>query len=197
MKKIYFLLISLTIIVSGFIFYDLQLNHQSTIVSEANDKKKTQIPELLIFQFQPSLKENTEVIINFEKKHLIFRTIYPFLPEPPPPPRKDGTNEPFIETNKHLRSYSLKLQDEDLNDLKMIIRKISKKDLERIEGKYIDGTSYNFSILFSNKNLENGFIAQEKTKNQKELVLEILNILEKTNPFEENKSIISYYYKNN
>lgn len=197
MKKIYFLLILLAIIVIGFIFYDLKQDNQSKIISENPTKKKTEIPELLIFQFQPTLKENTEVMINFEKKHLIFRTIYPFLPEPPPPPRKDGTNKPFIESNKPLQSYSIKLQDEDLKDLKMIIRKILEKDFERIDGNYIDGTSYNFSILFSNNNLENGFIAQEKTENQKKLVLEILNILEKSNPFEENKSIISYYYKNN
>lgn len=197
MKKIYFSLIFLTIIVSGFIFYDFKKNNQSKIISENLTKKKTEIPELLVFHFQPSLKENTEVIINFEKKYFVFRTIYPDIQEPPPPPRKGGNNEQFIETNKHLQSYSVKLQDEDLKDLKMIISKISKKDLERMESSYIDGTSYNFSILFSNKNLENGFIAQEKTENQKELVLEILNILEKANPFEENKSIISYYYKNN
>ena len=197
MKKIYFLLIFLIVIVSGFIIYDLKLNDQSLIFGEEIDKKIAINPELLVFQFQPSLKENTEVIINFEKKYLVFRNIYPFLPEPPPPPRKNGINEPFIEANKPLQSYSVKLQDEDLRDLKIIIRKISKKDLERIEGNYIDGTSYNFSILFSNRNLENGFIAQEKTKNQKELVVGILNILQKTNPFKENESIISYYYKNN
>ena len=77
----------------------------------------------------------------------------------------------------------------------MIIDKISAKDFERIEGTYIDGTSYNFSILYSGNNLKNGFIANEKTENQKELVLEILNLLQKTNTFEENQSILSYYFK--
>jgi len=198
MKKIYFLLILLTIIVGGFIIYDLKLSDQSHIVGENIDKKKATSLELLVFQFQPSLEENTEVIINFEKKYLIFRSVYSYFPEPPPPPSmRQKDIEEFIDKRKPIKPYFVNLSNKELKYLENILNLLSDKDYKRIESPNIDGTSYNFSTFYSNKNLKNGFIAQDKTENQRKLVLEILNILQKTNTFEENKSLISYYYKNN
>lgn len=34
---------------------------------------------------------------------------------------------------------------------------------------YIDGISYNFSILFSDKSLKNAFVAHDKTENQEKI----------------------------
>ena len=205
MKKTTYIFIAIFVVVGlFFIIKRFDMIYTDKEESKANWEIKSQTkslvignnnPEMLTFIIQPSLNENVEVIINFEKNYLFFRNIYPFSPEPPPPTKKDGTHEEFVETRKSLKPYFAKLQNEDLRDLKMIIDKISAKDFERIEGTYIDGTSYNFSILYSGNNLKNGFIANEKTENQKELVLEILNLLQKTNTFEENQSILSYYFK--
>jgi hypothetical protein len=54
MKKIYFLLIFLTITVAGFIMHDLKLLDQSHSVGNDVDTKAVMSPELLVFQFQPS-----------------------------------------------------------------------------------------------------------------------------------------------
>ncbi|MCU7619218.1 hypothetical protein NZ698_18725 [Chryseobacterium sp. PBS4-4] len=196
MKKIYLRLIFLTIIVAAFIMHDLKLRDQSHSIGNDVDMKVVMSPELLVFQFQPSLNENTEVIISFEKKYLIFRSIYSYFPEPPPPPSmKRNDNEEFIDRRKPVKPYYANLSNEEVKYLENILNILSDRDYKRLESPNIDGMSYNFSTLYSNKNLKNGFIAQDKTDNQRKLVLEILNILQKTNNFEENKSLISYYYK--
>jgi hypothetical protein len=189
MKKIYLLFFALTLVVILFIVYDSKLENKS----QAIGKTISVNPELLIFHFQPSLKENTEVVINFEKKYIVFRPMYPFFPEPPTPPGKDGKTDVFSSQRKPIKSYLANLRDEDLKYFRILITSLSTSDYKRIEDVYIDGTSYNFSILFSNKILKNGFIAQDKTKNQEEIIIEILKLLHKTNRQEENLEILKYY----
>lgn len=196
MKKIYFLLLILSLIVGGFIFYDLKSNDKVKISGKRQEIQEIK-PELLIFHFQPALKENTEVIINFEKKYLVFRTMNPFFPEPPPPPTKDGKIEPFTNPRKPVKPYLANLTDEDLKYFKSLTTSLSPTDYNRIEDVYLDGTSYNFGILFSDKTLKNGFIAQKKTENQEKIILEILKLLHKTNPHEDNLEILQYYSRHN
>lgn len=191
MKKIYLLILALSAMVVGFIIYDLNASEKFETSHKKNETQEIK-PELLIFHFQPSLKENTEVIINFEKKYLVFRPMYPSSPEPPQPPRKDGTTQPFTKQRKP-ESYLSDLSDNDLTYFKTLIKSLSTNDYNRIDGTYIDGTSYNFGILFSNKILKNGFIAQDKTENQEKIILEILRLLHKTNQYEDNFEILDYY----
>ncbi|MBW8359892.1 MAG: hypothetical protein K0M63_08855 [Weeksellaceae bacterium] len=151
-------------------------------------------PELFTFVFQPALSHNTEVIISFEKKYLLFRNIYPFNPEPPPPPRKDGkSTAELTDKEKAIQPYAVVLKDAELETLREIINKLSEKDFRRIEGTYIDGTSCNFSILYNGKHFRNGFIAGDMTYNQRLLYSEILKLLYTTNKFEENLPILKYY----
>lgn len=192
MKKIYFLLLILSLIVGWFISYDFRSNEKVKISSKSQKFQEIR-PEILIFHFQPSLNENAEVVINFEKKYLVFRTMHSFIPEPPPSPGKDGTIESFKDQKKSIKPYFADLTDEDLVYLKSLIKSLSTKDFKRIEDVYLDGTSYNFGILFSNKTLKNGFIAQDKTENQEKIILEILRLLHKTNLHENNLEILQYY----
>ncbi|MCX8531942.1 hypothetical protein [Chryseobacterium luquanense] len=153
---------------------------------------KKSYPELLVFHFQPSLKENTEVIINFDKKYLIFKSMYPHSAEPPPPMRRKDY-EKFIDKRKPLKPYFTNLSDKELKNLNILINSFFDEDYQRIEELNIDGISYNFSILFSNKDLKNGFISNDKTENQEKLVKEIISLLHKTNKYEENKPTLQYY----
>lgn len=192
MKKIYFLILILSLIVGGFIFFDLKSNEKLE-TSSKSQKIQNINPEIFIFHFQPSLKENTEVIINFEKKYLVFKTMYPFIPEPPP--SRDDAKEPFENSKKPLQNYFTDLEGDDLKHLKSLIKSLSTSDYKRIEDNYIDGISYNFSILFSDKSLKNAFVAHDKTENQEKIILEVLRLLEKTNKHEENFEILVYYSK--
>ncbi len=194
MKKNYLLFLFVIVIFGGFIIYDLNSNKKFETSYKTNGSQEIK-PELLIFHFQPALKENTEVMINFEKKYLIFRPIHPFFPEPPPPPRKDGKTEPLKNQRKPVKPYLANLTDEDLKYFKSLTTSLSPTDYNRIEDVYIDGTSYNFGILFSDKTFKNGFIEQKKTENQERIILEILRLLHKTNPHEDNLEILQYYSK--
>ncbi|WP_312076620.1 hypothetical protein [Chryseobacterium sp.] len=143
------------------------------------------------------VRGSTEVVINFEKKNLIFRAMYPFIPEPPPPPTKAGKTKPFTNPRKLVKPYFANLADEDLKYFKSLIKSLSTSDYKMIEDVYIDGTSYNFGILFSNKISKNGFIAPYKTENQEKIILEILRLMHKTNPHEDNLEILQYYSRHN
>lgn len=187
MRKISLLIFALILIVAVFMIYDSKLEDKS----QAIDNNAPINPELLVFHFQPSLKENTEVVINFEKKYLVFKSMYPYSPEPPRSTRKDY--EEFIDKRKPIKPYSINLSDKELNYLKNLINSLSDKDFQRIEKSYVDGISYNFSILFSDKVLKNGFIAQNKTENQEKIIVEILRLLHKTNRYTENLEIFKYY----
>lgn len=192
MKKVLFSVLILSLAVGGFISYDLKSNQKVKISRKSQEIKEIK-PELLIFHFQPSLKENSEVVINFEKKYLVFKAMFPFIPEPPPPPREDGTVEPFTSSRMPLKAYRADLSEDDLMYFKSLIKSLSTSDYKGIENTYIDGTSYQFSILFSDKGLKNGFIAQDKTENQQKIILEILRLLHKTNPHQDNLEILQYY----
>ena len=165
---------------------------QLTTLSQPTDKNS--IPILLTFSFQPSLQENTEVIINFEKKYLLFRNIYPYVPEPLPPPRVDGkTSNELTDKRLIVTPYSSSLRDSELNQIAKIVAKLSGKDFERVDGMYIDGISCNFSVLDSNGSFKNGFIANDMTDNQKMLYRAILNLLYTTNQSEQNRMLLNYF----
>jgi|GEM_PF-1395315 len=149
-------------------------------------------PVLMSFIFQPSLKENTEIVIDFQNKKFIFRNIYEYIAEQPPSPSKNDKINNNITPNKPLKPFIADLNQEEINTLKKIINSLSNSDYKGIEDTYIDGTSYNFMISFGN-NFKNGFIANKKTKNQQILISNILHILENKNKFEENENIINYY----
>ncbi|SEG63050.1 hypothetical protein SAMN05421847_3027 [Halpernia humi] len=150
-----------------------------------DSNSKTQ-PQFLTFIFQPSLNENAEVNVNFEKKYLTFKTIYPFLQEPPAFGEKKTEKKPP-------KPYYAELTQNQINELTKILVNLNDEDYQQIQGNYIDGISYNFSILNSDKTFKVGYIANEKTENQKKLTTEILNLVSETNKFEENFSAISYY----
>jgi len=192
MKKIYSLFLILSLVVGWFIYCDLKSPENLKTSEKSHEINKIQ-PEILTFHFQPALDENTEVIINFDKKYLVFRTMYPFFPEPPPPPGKDGRPGPYTNQRKSVKPYLADLSDDDLTYFKNLIKSLSTNDYNRIEDVHLDGTSYNFGILFSNKTLKNGFIAQDKTENQKKIIIEILRLLHKTNPHQNNLEILQYY----
>jgi len=141
-------------------------------------------PELLTFIFQPALNHNTEVVLNFEKNYLTFKNIYPFNPEPPPPPKMNGEIINYS-VEKPLRPFFVTLTSEEKTVIKNIVNKLSETDYNGIAGPYIDGTSYNFSIVFGRK-FKVGYISSEKTLNQSILIEEILNLLDKKNQYEEN-----------
>lgn len=150
--------------------------------------------ELFNFIFQPSLNENTELIINFNKKYLSFKSIYPISPEP----------EPYIDINgeinnlpiqKPLKPFLIILNKDELNKLESILNNLKEDDFHAIESLNIDGISYNFSITKSNNDFKVGYIKAENSKLQRELVSEISRLLSTNNPFKENEKIISYYLK--
>ncbi len=143
-------------------------------------------PKLLTFIFQPSLNENSEIVIDFEKKYFTFKTIYPFQQEPKP------RGENFVE-EKPPKPYYSTLSKTQLDELAKILTELKDVDFQKIEGTYTDGISYNFSILTSDNNFKVGYIADDTTENQKKLVEEVLNLLEETNKFPENYPAIGYY----
>lgn len=148
-------------------------------------------PELLTFIFQPSLKPNTEVIINFEKNYMTFKNIYAFNPEPPPPPKMNEEISNYS-VEKPIRPYFATITNEEKTVIKNIVNKLSETDYNEIEGTYTDGTSYHFNIVFG-KQLKVGYISDDKTVNQRNLIEEILNLVIKKNQYEENFPILSYY----
>lgn len=125
-------------------------------------------------------------MIDFEKKYLTFKTIYPFILEPQP------YGENIIE-EKQPKPYYSTLTETQLIELSKTLRNLKEVDFQRIEGTYIDGISYNFSILTSHKDFKVGYIAYNTTENQRKLIEEILKLLEETNKFTENNSVIAYY----
>ena len=157
---------------------------------ETWNKRIQSKPQFLSFIFQPSLNENVEVNINFEKRYLTFKTIYPFISVPEP----TKSREKNIEI-KPSKPYYSELNEKQLKELTKILSEFKIEDYKPIEGTYIDGISYNFSILNSNKLFKVGNIANDATENQQKLILQILKLIENTNKFEENKTIINYYYK--
>ena len=154
------------------------------------DKELKQKPSLMTFIFQPSLEENTEIVVDFRNKSLTFHPVYPYLPEPPPPPPAKFTKN----LEKPLIPYFAKLDELQLFALENLLQDFKTNDFNRIDGTYTDGTSYNFSTLFTDNQLKVGYIAKDKTVNQEKLVETMIKLVDSTNKFDENKRIISYYY---
>ncbi len=198
MKKSLLSLGVLFIIVSSFIiFYKFKINEKPTEMKRReiwNNRINEKKPILFSIIFQPSLKENCEVIIDFEKKYLIFKNIYLHIPEPLPPPNKNGdTAINYNVRQQPIKPFFTTLNDNDIKEVKMILSRLNESDYRRFEDLQIDGTSYNFSILFSDNQFKNGFIASEKTENQANLISKILELLNSKNSYEENKQILQYY----
>lgn len=149
--------------------------------------------KLMSFLFQPALKENSEVIIDFSTRQLIFRNIYEFIEEPPPPPSKNGITKPFYDPRKPLIPFVADLSLNDIENLNKLINILKNDDYKRIEGKYIDGMGCNF-MIYDGKNVKNGLIARDKTENQAELQKYMLTLLLEKNKFQENVSVINYYF---
>lgn len=148
-------------------------------------------PQFLVFIFQPSLKPNTEVVIDFNNKNLVFRSIYDDLPEPPPPPSyNQKVQENDISEERRIKPFLAELNQTDIDRFTDIIQSFSDKDYKRIEDNYVDGTSYNFLISYSDKNFRNGFIGDSKTEKQSQLISLILQILNAKNPYDENRTAL-------
>lgn len=188
MKKFLFLIL---LIIFSCNEKDKIVENKTENLSFENSKENN--PELLTFMFQPSLKENTEVILNFDKKYLTFRDIYPFIQEPPPPPNLKGESNSQYVFRKPIHPFVVNLTNEELSPIKSALSNLSNIDYQRIEGTEIDGTSYAFSILFSNQDFKVGFIANLKSDEQRKLINEILNLIKKKNNFSENEVILDYY----
>ncbi|UOE37020.1 hypothetical protein [Chryseobacterium oryzae] len=176
------------------------------ISCEKNDKKEIENkqieiwnnrisakPQILSFIFQPALNENCEIIIDINRKNLIFRSIYPERIIEPKPNNENEINEYNNPANP--KSYVSKLDENQIKILNIAINKLEKKDFNRIEKTYVDGISYNFSIIYSDNTIKNGNIAGKKTTNQNEFVDMLLSLISETNKYPENTKIINYYYK--
>lgn len=191
LKKIY--LASVTLLCICFITGCKEAKVEDNITFPASASNKSR-PQLLTFSFQPSLQVNTEVIVNFEKKYLLFRNTYPYVAEPPPPPEADGKSS-AEHTDKRLAvmPYSCQLSETELDYIAEIVRKLEEKDFKKVDGMYIDGISCNFSLLGGDGSYRNGFIASDMTENQRMLYLSILNLLYTTNEDEGNRRILNNY----
>lgn len=163
------------------------------IVDKNLENKYLGNPTILSFVFQPSLEENSEITIDFTNSKLIFRNVYEFIEEPPPPPSKNGVNKPFTDPRKPLKPFVADLSLNEIENLKKIINALKDEDYKRIEGTYIDGMSCNF-MIYDGKNVKNGFIASDKTQNQADLQKSVLNLLLEKNKFQENVKVINYYF---
>lgn len=147
--------------------------------------------KIMTFLFQPALGQNSEVIIDFSTRQFIFRNIYEFIEEPPP--SQYGVTKPFYDPRKPLVSFVADLSLNEIENLNKLINVLKNEDYKRIEGNYTDGMACNF-MIYDGKNVKNGFIAGDKTKNQAELQKYILNLLLEKNKFQENISVINYYF---
>ena len=184
MKK--FLILILLIILS--------CDENKKIVKSSIETDKVKNIELLTFMFQPSLKENTEVVLNFDKKYLTFKNIYPNIQEPSPPPNVNGkSSKREYVLRKPIHPFVTNLTNEEMLPIKLAVNDLSTVDYQMTEGTEIDGTSYGFSILFSDRNFKVGFIANQKTEKQRKLVEVILNLLKNKNTFPENEIVLEYY----
>lgn len=191
LKKIY--LASVTLLSIFLVSGCKKANVEDNITFPASTSNKSR-PQLLTFSFQPSLQENTEVIINFEKKYLLFRNIYPYVPEPTPPPGASAkTSIELTDKRIIVTPYSRSIKASELDQIAEIVRKLEEKDFKIVDGMYIDGISCNFSLLGGDGSYRNGFIASDMTENQRMLYQAILNLLYTTNEDEGNRRILNYY----
>ena len=201
MKKIITILGIFALILLGFYvaanYFSKAKNEKMTVergdqqIKQSTHYLKDKNPEILTFIFQPSLNHNTQVTINFDKNYLTFTNIYPFNSEPPPPPKKNGEKISYT-VEKAIKPFLSTLTNNEKTIIKNIVNKLIETDYNEIKGTYTDGTSYHFSIVFG-KQLKVGYISDDKTVNQRNLIEEILNLVIKKNQYEENLPILSYY----
>lgn len=194
MKHLYIFLVIIKVITFFCFVQSCDKNESSKIIVDKNHETKSLgNPIILLFLFQPSLEENSEITIDFTNNKLIFRNIYEYLEEPPPPPSKNGISKTAVVPTKPLQPFVADLSLNEIENLKKIINALKDEDYKRKEGTYIDGMSCNF-MIYDGKNVKNGFIARYKTPHQADLQKSVLNLLLEKNKFQENVKVINYYY---
>ena len=191
MKKVNFTgFVLLILMISFFVFKIYQIKTNNSIEFKAQNNENS--ISLLTFIFQPSLNENCEVVVDFEQKILIFKSIYPERLIESRPKNYNKINEFYNSANT--KPFVAELSENQIENLTSILKNFREEDFKRIEQNYIDGISYNFSLIYSNNTIRTGNIASDKTTKQLELVNMVLHLVSETNEHPENTKILRYYY---
>ena len=118
--------------------------------------------DLVKVGYYPPFIQHFEIIVNLDKKSLIFYNPSKYSIPPPPPPQKDASekdlekrmdeHQKFIDENPKIQPEYLELNDEDIDAIQKIIISFTENDFKEDEKKYpaIDGANTNTVILLKN-----------------------------------------------
>lgn len=173
------------------------------LIISCSKKEENKTPEkrkatLIKIGYYPTFHEPAETILNLNEKFLIFYSPTYYLPEPSPPPNKDGKQnlerekeyKEYLNERPELKPFKSKLLNDEIIQIQNILKSFYSEDFsDKNVQPTIDGMSTNIVILFSDGKLIQINSLNDSNPKQRELYGEILNLIIEKNT-NKNDSVI-------
>ena len=161
-----------------------------------NEQKNEKAPILIKVNYYPSFSQNVEAIINLNENYITANNPSPDFPPPPSNVNNlsdedyDKMYKKYFEENPFMDPIISDLTDEEILNLKNILKKFKSEDFLDFRGiPTIDGTTVYIMLVFSDKTVKIIDTNNGPTKNQRELIKNIFDLIVAKNKSEKNKII--------